>query len=237
MKIRGITVGTPTKPEKNLVRATGLSAEEQAQARANIGTAGVFIAEYGVTTHVELEEAYNAGKMLYCKDGAYYSCLYQRTSSGSFCFYGNDSASLKNRYCTKSSGWKAKTLILCDASLAALADEIEKLKKELADIKKYGVGGNGNIITFYVGGEAYTAEQGMTWANFVNSRYNPQVHFDCCESEGPQFGIVGSYEYDEYSDYVFVSACCGPPSYVDTGEIPAFSYDEIMDGHHYVTWQ
>lgn len=39
MKIRGITVGTPIKPEKNLVKATGLSAEEQAQARENIGAA------------------------------------------------------------------------------------------------------------------------------------------------------------------------------------------------------
>ena len=39
MKIRGITVGTPMKPEKNLVKATGLSAEEQAQARENIGAA------------------------------------------------------------------------------------------------------------------------------------------------------------------------------------------------------
>ena len=39
MKIRGITVGTPIKPEKNLVKATGLSTEEQAQARENIGAA------------------------------------------------------------------------------------------------------------------------------------------------------------------------------------------------------
>jgi hypothetical protein len=37
MKIMGVTVGTPIKPEKNLVKATGLSAEEQAQARENIG--------------------------------------------------------------------------------------------------------------------------------------------------------------------------------------------------------
>lgn len=39
MKIRGNTVGTPIKPEKNLVKATGLSVEEQAQARENIGAA------------------------------------------------------------------------------------------------------------------------------------------------------------------------------------------------------
>ena len=39
MKIRGNTIGTPMKPEKNLVKATGLSPEEQAQARENIGSA------------------------------------------------------------------------------------------------------------------------------------------------------------------------------------------------------
>lgn len=37
MKIRGNTVGTTMKPDKALVKATNLTAEEQAQARANIG--------------------------------------------------------------------------------------------------------------------------------------------------------------------------------------------------------
>lgn len=37
MKIRGNTIGTPIKPEKNLVKATDLTEEEKAQARANIG--------------------------------------------------------------------------------------------------------------------------------------------------------------------------------------------------------
>ena len=37
MKIRGNTVGTTIKPEKNLVKATNLTYEEQAQARRNIG--------------------------------------------------------------------------------------------------------------------------------------------------------------------------------------------------------
>ena len=39
MKIRGNTVGTPIKPERNLVKATDLTAEEKAQARANIDAA------------------------------------------------------------------------------------------------------------------------------------------------------------------------------------------------------
>ena len=35
MKIRGTTVGTTIKPEKILVKATDLTEEEKAQARAN----------------------------------------------------------------------------------------------------------------------------------------------------------------------------------------------------------
>lgn len=37
MKIRGNTIGTPIKPEKNLVKATDLTDAEKAQARENIG--------------------------------------------------------------------------------------------------------------------------------------------------------------------------------------------------------
>ncbi len=39
MIIRGNTIGTPMKPEKNLVKATAMTPEEQAQARKNIGAA------------------------------------------------------------------------------------------------------------------------------------------------------------------------------------------------------
>lgn len=37
MKIRGNTIGTPIKPEKNLIKATDLTEAEKAQARENIG--------------------------------------------------------------------------------------------------------------------------------------------------------------------------------------------------------
>lgn len=39
MKIRGITVGTPLKPERTLVKATELTDEQKSQARENIGAA------------------------------------------------------------------------------------------------------------------------------------------------------------------------------------------------------
>lgn len=41
MKIRGNTIGTPIKPEKNILKATDLTEEEKAQARENIGAAAV----------------------------------------------------------------------------------------------------------------------------------------------------------------------------------------------------
>lgn len=234
MKIRGITVGTPMKPEKNLVKATGLSAEEQAQARGNIGTAGVFIAEYGVTTITELEEAYNAGKMLFCKDGAYLSSLYQRSSSGSFSFYSNDSANQSNRYCTVKSGWNKKSTALCSGTIAALQEELNQLREELEAIKGSG-GGNGNTMTFYVDGEEYIAERGMTWEQFVASQYNPDKYFDCCDNVGKEFQILDSG--DEYNDCVYISNCCGPQSLLDTGELPVWYYDDIMEGYHYTTWE
>lgn len=37
MKIRGNTIGTPIKPEKNIIKATDLTEAEKAQARENIG--------------------------------------------------------------------------------------------------------------------------------------------------------------------------------------------------------
>ena len=37
MKIRGNTIGTPIKPEKNLIKATDLTEGEKKQARDNIG--------------------------------------------------------------------------------------------------------------------------------------------------------------------------------------------------------
>lgn len=41
MKIRGNTIGTPIKPEKNILKATDLTEEEKAQARENIGAAAI----------------------------------------------------------------------------------------------------------------------------------------------------------------------------------------------------
>ena len=55
MKIRGNTIGTPIKPEKNILKATDLTEEEKAQARENIGAAAV-----GVVFTVKTQEEYDA---------------------------------------------------------------------------------------------------------------------------------------------------------------------------------
>lgn len=39
-KIRGNVIGTPIKPEKNILKATNLTDEQKAQARENIGAVG-----------------------------------------------------------------------------------------------------------------------------------------------------------------------------------------------------
>ena len=41
MKIRGVTVGTPLKPEKSIIKATDLTEEQKAQARENIDAAKI----------------------------------------------------------------------------------------------------------------------------------------------------------------------------------------------------
>ena len=60
MKIRGNTIGTNMKPEKNLVKATDLSPEEQAQARDNIGAASADVIgdiETALDRIIEIQES------------------------------------------------------------------------------------------------------------------------------------------------------------------------------------
>ena len=59
MKISGVTVGTPLKPEKSIVKATELTEEQKAQARENIGAVD---AEYVRTaTQTYIDEAILGG--------------------------------------------------------------------------------------------------------------------------------------------------------------------------------
>lgn len=63
MKIRGNTIGTPIKPEKTIVKATGLSEEQKAQARENIGA--VTEADVEDVVNSKLSNIINAEEVAY----------------------------------------------------------------------------------------------------------------------------------------------------------------------------
>lgn len=63
--------------------------------------------------------------------------------------------------------------------------------------RHYGKGKS--TITFYIGGVAYQAEEGMTWYDFCNSDYNPNGLLSCRE---PQYFV--QYNGDE-NIYKFIS--------------------------------
>lgn len=110
MKIQGNTVGTPMRPDVAVLVATEkLTEDQKEQVKQNLGTAEVFIAEYGVTTHAELQEAYNAGKVLFCQDGSYLAHLYQVTAGGSYAFYRVTNNLVTNSYCSIT-GWGRQTI-------------------------------------------------------------------------------------------------------------------------------
>lgn len=70
MKIRGNVVGTPLKPERNLLKATDLTEQEKAQVRENIGIAGVLTVTIDSNkashTPAEILAHINSGGSVYC---------------------------------------------------------------------------------------------------------------------------------------------------------------------------
>lgn len=59
------------------------------------------------------------------------------------------------------------------------------------------------LINFTVDGTSYQAEEGMTWAQFINSKYNPD--YECCDSEkkfgdGEYAGYPNRVVYHRYDD-------------------------------------
>ena len=103
MKIRGNTVGTNIKPEKILVKATNLTEEEKAQARANIGAAAVgegggssaMIVTIGDTASHTAAEIYAhvlGGGTAICKasETSFYNLSYVDTVNAIFSFAEDD---------------------------------------------------------------------------------------------------------------------------------------------------
>ena len=90
---------------------------------------------------------------------------------------------------------------------------------------------NPDIITFYVNGEAFTAESGMTWEEFICSDYNPTfVIEDCCNEEKHHF----DWGYNQEDDVYYTNSCCGPAEgiiFSDNGWMT--KYEEIQSGGEY----
>ena len=82
-------------------------------------------------------------------------------------------------------------------------DKIIEIQNELLGISNFE-----NPITFYLDGTAYTANEGMTWGELINSPECPTIWQDCCQTENKLF--YTGYDGEE-DDYVYVDNCCGPP--------------------------
>ena len=73
----------------------------------------IFVAEYNTTTYQEVLNAYNSGKMIYCKrilsNGPYYFSLVQFTSNGTFVFTNARWYYIGNLELSESNGWSGVT--------------------------------------------------------------------------------------------------------------------------------
>ena len=99
-------------------------------------------------------------------------------------------------------------------------------------INASGGGGDENTITFYVNGSPLTAEAGMTWGDFVESRYNPTFRYeDCCDVEVSHFGTP----YNAEGDIYYTSSCCGPIEgiVVNAGGGAVWVDEQIESGYQY----
>lgn len=133
-QIRGNTVGTTMpRPDWNQTDPTAADYIKNKPDLPSTGTDEVFTATYGETTYAELDAAYKAGKVLFCQDGNYTVPFYTVTTTGSYCFFSNDSEALTNRYCDKSVGWKTTRTKLCAEVLAALEARIQQAEQLIDD--------------------------------------------------------------------------------------------------------
>lgn len=96
-----------------------------------------------------------------------------------------------------------------------LLDRIEELSMRIEELENNGGGDDGgDTITFYYedGDQSYelTADAGMTWAEFIESDYNPSVECGCC---GGERKLIQLFEYvsggGDDGDGEVVGFCCG----------------------------
>lgn len=83
-----------------------------------------------------------------------------------------------------------------------------------------GGGGSDGMVSFEVDGETYSAPQGMTWSEFINSEYNPMYGCPQCGESVPFFHIKeGSFVAAQCCDDRLVLNNDEDASPVDANEV------------------
>lgn len=234
MKIRGNTIGTPIKPEMNILKATDLTEEEQAQARANIGAASaesIGDIESALNSIIAIqEELINNGG-----DDGYYC--------------DNCGEPMNEPYYCDNCGTNYGECPVCGVRY------IDEGGPPPCGCESDDGGGSGNSCpncgetldengwcpnscqemedTFYIYDTPYTYHIGMTWEDFVNSGYNRKgLTCEECGSKNNEFCI------GDDSIFYYTGTCCGighaPLVYDEESWQSVYPNEAIESGHNYV---
>lgn len=106
-------------------------------------------------------------------------------------------------------------------------DSILAIQNELI-----GGGGDVNLITFNVYGTTYTAQEGMTWYEFLISKYNPTI---TCTHCGESKKLFVKRDSNEDIMYLYDNDCQQEMAVSISVEdiIIAHTYDTIIPDFHY----
>lgn len=97
----------------NILTESAYSASNKIATMSDLPADEIFVATYGVTTYQEVLNAYNAGKIIYCKrilsNDPYYFSLVQFASNGTFVFTNARWYNIGNLELSESNGWSGVT--------------------------------------------------------------------------------------------------------------------------------
>ena len=134
---------------------------------------------------------------------------------------GTGRATLTSGYYLVGNGTSAVTLrskaqVLSDigaASASTVASLLAKIEELTERVEALEAGGGGTITFYYDDGNTtrtLSADEGMTWGDFIESDYNPEVECQCC---GGGSRLIDSFENISGGDS-------------GDGEVVGFCYDE-----------
>ena len=95
----------------------------------------VFIAEYGVTTFTEMEEAYNAGKLVFCRYNNNLIPMHECVPGKNMAFYKVSSTQIQNCYCTLVNGWRSQNNILSATKHEEIDGRLDGIEGQIGDIE------------------------------------------------------------------------------------------------------